>query len=60
MDSRQRSRSLKLVKAAQLKQPIPIINQRYQTRKKMPSTESNDQTIILNNLVFEEIMTPKR
>lgn len=59
MDSRQRSRSMKLVKAAKLNQPIPIINQRYQTRKKIPSTESNNQTNFLNDLVFEEIMTQK-
>lgn len=33
------SRSMKLIKVAQLNQPMPIINQKYQTRKKMSSTD---------------------
>lgn len=59
MDSRQHCRSMKLVKAAQLNQPIPIVHKKYQTPKKVPSIKSHDQTIILNNLVFKQIMSEK-
>jgi len=58
MDSRQHScSSMKLVKAAQLNQPIPIID--IKLRKKCHLQNLISKLFFLNNIVFEEIMTKK-